>query len=242
MKFHLRIRSHTCQECGKSFIERSHLVRHEKIHSDQKIKCEECDYTTTRRDKLKEHKAKHHSEEARLKREKKEAAKLKSTTARTEAQKTIVSNPVVVKWDHGGYSIPPNEDPGGVFQGGNSAILVGDNYCVLRDQLTSSDPIQPPLIQTVMSDPSMTPQTHLTDISSCQPDMDHSGPLHHDPSMDMVSSPGMDHVHSSGVTSGLDVNSIHESHNYATISSVAPMSQQQTSEYNGGLGAFMALF
>jgi uncharacterized Zn-finger protein len=43
-------------ECGKSFIEKSHLKRHEKIHtSDKPFKCMLCDYATARKDKLKYH-------------------------------------------------------------------------------------------------------------------------------------------------------------------------------------------
>ena len=156
------------------------------------------------------------------------------------SQRNIASKPMVVKWDHGGYSIPPNEDPGGVYQGDNSSVLVGDNYCVLRDQLTTSEPIQPPLIHTVIPDPSITPHSQLTDMDQGGSMQHEGGSLQHE-AMDMVNSPGMDHVHSSGVTPGLDVNNIHESHAYTTINTAVPISQQHTSEY-GGLGAFMALF
>lgn len=65
MRSHLSIRSHICSTCGRGFIEKSHLIRHERIHLETKpFKCELCDYGSTRRDKLKEHKAKYHSAES----------------------------------------------------------------------------------------------------------------------------------------------------------------------------------
>jgi hypothetical protein len=61
MRSHLSIRSHICSTCGRGFIEKSHLIRHERIHLDEKpFKCLQCDYGSTRRDKLKEHVIKHH--------------------------------------------------------------------------------------------------------------------------------------------------------------------------------------
>jgi len=53
---HLAVREHTCRTCSRSFIEKSHLVRHERIHLVEKpFKCDDCDYASSRRDKLKEH-------------------------------------------------------------------------------------------------------------------------------------------------------------------------------------------
>ncbi|KAI1285924.1 Histone-lysine N-methyltransferase PRDM9 [Halotydeus destructor] len=66
MRSHLSIRSHICSTCGRGFIEKSHLIRHERIHLEEKpFKCEYhgCDYGSTRRDKLKEHILKHHNAE-----------------------------------------------------------------------------------------------------------------------------------------------------------------------------------
>lgn len=64
MRSHQMIRSHICSTCGRGFIEKSHLIRHERIHLETKpFKCDSCDYGSTRRDKLKEHKLKYHSGE-----------------------------------------------------------------------------------------------------------------------------------------------------------------------------------
>lgn len=61
MRSHLSIRSHICATCGRGFIEKSHLIRHERIHLEEKpFKCDDCEYGSTRRDKLKEHRLKHH--------------------------------------------------------------------------------------------------------------------------------------------------------------------------------------
>jgi DNA-directed RNA polymerase subunit RPC12/RpoP len=59
----MSIRSHICSQCGRAFVEKSHLVRHEKIHlEDKPFKCEYCDYGSTRRDKLKDHVTKYHGD------------------------------------------------------------------------------------------------------------------------------------------------------------------------------------
>jgi len=68
MRSHMSIRSHICSMCGRAFVEKSHLVRHERIHLDDKpFKCGECEYSSTRRDKLKEHALKYHSPESTVK-------------------------------------------------------------------------------------------------------------------------------------------------------------------------------
>lgn len=62
MRTHKAIRAHICAICGRGFVERSHLVRHERIHLTEKpFKCDHCEYTSSRRDKLKEHTDKHHT-------------------------------------------------------------------------------------------------------------------------------------------------------------------------------------
>ena len=62
MRSHMSIRSHICSTCGRAFVEKGHLVRHERIHLESKpFACQQCDYSSTRRDKLKEHMNKYHS-------------------------------------------------------------------------------------------------------------------------------------------------------------------------------------
>lgn len=62
LKKHSGIKEHVCSTCGKAFMERSHLIRHERIHSgDKPFKCDRCNYTTGRSDKLKLHLKKHES-------------------------------------------------------------------------------------------------------------------------------------------------------------------------------------
>lgn len=65
MRSHLGIRCHVCGSCGKAFIEKSHLIRHERTHSSERAYvCKECTYSSTRADKLREHIQKHHSDKA----------------------------------------------------------------------------------------------------------------------------------------------------------------------------------
>jgi len=58
---HTGIKNHVCSICGKAFAGRKHMQRHEKTHLEIKpLKCEHCEYATTRRDKLRDHIRKHH--------------------------------------------------------------------------------------------------------------------------------------------------------------------------------------
>ncbi|XP_052820659.1 zinc finger and BTB domain-containing protein 41-like isoform X2 [Mya arenaria] len=53
---HYNIRNHICQVCGKSFVVRGKLLRHERIHLKDKLyKCKQCDYQTSRTDRMKLH-------------------------------------------------------------------------------------------------------------------------------------------------------------------------------------------
>ncbi|CAB3409951.1 unnamed protein product [Caenorhabditis bovis] len=62
LRTHMAVRAHMCKICGRGFIEKSHLVRHERIHlEDKPFKCDTCEYASSRRDKLKEHILKHHN-------------------------------------------------------------------------------------------------------------------------------------------------------------------------------------
>ncbi|EGT41841.1 hypothetical protein CAEBREN_26023 [Caenorhabditis brenneri] len=62
LRTHMAVRAHLCKVCGRGFIEKSHLVRHERIHLEEKpFKCDQCEYASSRRDKLKEHIIKHHN-------------------------------------------------------------------------------------------------------------------------------------------------------------------------------------
>lgn len=64
---HLAVRAFTCKTCNRSFIEKSHMVRHERIHLVEKpFKCDDCSYASSRRDKLKEHIQKHHGSQSTL--------------------------------------------------------------------------------------------------------------------------------------------------------------------------------
>ena len=64
MRLHMDERAHTCTTCGRSFKEKSQLVRHERVHlPDKPFKCTKCEYSSTRRDKLKEHVQKYHEED-----------------------------------------------------------------------------------------------------------------------------------------------------------------------------------
>lgn len=149
MRAHLGIRTHVCEICSKNFVERSHLVRHQKLHTNVRISCSECDYTTTRKDKLKEHMKKHHSGETPVK--PKKVATLKKKTQKTDKSsdssentlnKSDLATPMLVKWDHGSYSLS-QEQQEAVPQVSSDSLLTEDGeYCVLRDPLSSAEPIQ----------------------------------------------------------------------------------------------------
>jgi len=46
---------HECEQCGKHFVYKRHLLRHLVNHTDVKLPCSFCDKQFTRQDKLKEH-------------------------------------------------------------------------------------------------------------------------------------------------------------------------------------------
>lgn len=103
MKSHLNIRQHICLTCNKAFIEKSHLVRHQKIHLNEKpYKCQECNYQTTRPDKMKEHFARHHGPDASVK------TPYKQRKPRAQSRKVKQTPPSFPHFDHASYTIPPN--------------------------------------------------------------------------------------------------------------------------------------
>ena len=101
MRIHMCIRSHICSVCGRGFVEKSHLVRHERIHLEEKpFHCEQCDYSSTRRDKLKEHVEKHHGDNA--------SAKVPYKPRRPRRQQF---DPQLFPGITGVPTVPPNQEP-----------------------------------------------------------------------------------------------------------------------------------
>ena len=50
-----------CEYCSTSFTEKTNLLRHQKsLHFSTKYKCNKCEFSTTRKDKLREHKFSKH--------------------------------------------------------------------------------------------------------------------------------------------------------------------------------------
>lgn len=100
MRIHLGIRSFTCVECGKSFIEKSHLKRHMTIHLPEKpYKCVFCDYGANRKDKLKYHMEHTHSKNG----EKKPKGRKKK--AKPEPLPDAIYVHRMKNTDHMGYTI-----------------------------------------------------------------------------------------------------------------------------------------
>ncbi|WAR26069.1 ZIM3-like protein [Mya arenaria] len=154
MRSHLGIRAHICDVCSKTFIERSHLIRHQKIHTNNRICCELCEYTTTRKDKLKEHFKKHHTGEVTLKakksksllggKNKSNSKKLADNVLTSSDQSALESQgPIPMKWDHGGYSLSQVQNGTDAHEGGETLLSADGTYCVLRETLTSNETIQP---------------------------------------------------------------------------------------------------
>ncbi|XP_050304389.1 zinc finger protein 675-like isoform X3 [Anthonomus grandis grandis] len=95
-------RPHACSVCGRGFMEKSHLVRHERIHLEEKpFKCSNCDYASSRRDKLKEHFTRHHGENASAKvpykaRPLRNGTSATSNTSRSKSQSSQESAPAII--------------------------------------------------------------------------------------------------------------------------------------------------
>jgi len=61
MLTHTREKPHQCEVCGQAFSLIKNLHRHMLLHSATRHLCSQCDFTTTRIDKLKEHQLKQHA-------------------------------------------------------------------------------------------------------------------------------------------------------------------------------------
>uniref|UniRef100_A0A1I7TC78 BTB domain-containing protein n=1 Tax=Caenorhabditis tropicalis TaxID=1561998 RepID=A0A1I7TC78_9PELO len=123
LRTHMAVRAHLCKVCGRGFIEKSHLVRHERIHLEEKpFKCDQCEYASSRRDKLKEHIIKHHNNDVmnvqRTQRRKYKRARMlaaaNNVVNNPEAMfRPITSEDAVSNWqannDFTAYSPNPND-------------------------------------------------------------------------------------------------------------------------------------
>lgn len=262
MRAHLGIRAHVCNTCGKTFVEKSHLVRHQALHTDVRLQCDQCDYTTPRKDKLKDHINKHHSEGATPKTPKK--AKMitvnKAEKKAKPAERLEVTAPLLVKWDHGGYSrYAVSQEQGETTVQSDSVtetvpILNTDNdYNVLRDQIGSNEPIQQILTMDQINGAisvakAMEPGTIVGQVTSNIVDGENTlNPNQavrvissNVPCLNLVQNPvQLDQVVVNGSPASSSTEGTDSSHTYTIIQSSTPGTIQP--EY-GGLGAFMALF
>ncbi|KAL4222036.1 hypothetical protein ACF0H5_018079 [Mactra antiquata] len=268
MRAHLGIRAYICNTCGKAFVEKSHLIRHEALHSDVRLQCDQCDYNTPRKDKLKDHIKKHHTDDGTSPKNKKKA-KMINTTANNNnnnnknekktkkaGDRLEVTAPLLVKWDHGGYSryeiSHGQEENGDQRDAENNVptmINTDNEYCVLRDQMDTSEPIQQILTMGQINNTAVTsvtkeiePETIVGQVSSNIIDSDNSAVRvisSSVPCLNLVQAPvQLDQVvvNSSNMTSSFNTDT---TQTYTIIQSSTPGTIQ--SEY-GGLGAFMALF
>ena len=251
MRAHLGIRAHICEVCSKSFVERSHLVRHQRIHTNVRIPCPDCDYTTTRQDKLKEHLKKHHSGEVASKPKKATSTKKKKESKSSDNDADL-ETPMVVKWDHGCYSLSQGQQDGET-QAAGDAILNGDGeYCVLRDPLSATAPIQHML--TVEQIDGQLTMTKSLDTSSIVTHNTGIIPVHADvtglsqgqavsgintavPVLSLLNSP-MSSGDPTLVATKLTGSSDAAQHTYTIIEAASGQDNQQA-EY-AGLNAFMA--
>ncbi|EFO98024.1 hypothetical protein CRE_03596, partial [Caenorhabditis remanei] len=120
LRTHMAVRAHLCKVCGRGFIEKSHLVRHERIHLEEKpFKCDQCEYASSRRDKLKEHIIKHHNAEV-LTVQKTQRRKYKRARMLAAAN-NLVSNPDVL------FRPIPTEDAVSNWQASNDFSAYSPN-------------------------------------------------------------------------------------------------------------------